>query len=335
MLPNFVGLGPSRSGTTSIHAVLDQHPDVYVPKQKEADFFSTPLYEFGVGYYERLFFSEYAGQSALGEISPSYLHSKEAVDRIYDGLGPGVKLLVFLRNPVDRALSEYRFYLKGLAQTRPFIDYLASDPRPADANNPLVHSLYADSIARYVARFGRESIFPIIFEQDIRSGQPELLRRLCRFLEIPNRPQSIPSHSNPTPKVQATYFDRATTVKTPGLADQSIQLRADTLVVLNDQLPGWNFSLYRPSPQALAAAELLNDHRSFKLTAEMRSELMVRYFETDIKRTEDLLQIDLSHWRQPARAEAVSERPQKDLFRRKKNKLAKKLRKFIGLAFKQ
>lgn len=334
MLPNFLGLGPARCGTTSIYEVLRQHPDVYLPRQKETDFFSTYPSNFPIAYYERLFFDGYAGQSAVGEISPSYLHSKEAVGRIYDGLGAGTKLLVFLRNPVDRMLSEYRFFLRGLAQTHAFEDYLTGEPGSAraDPDGQIGHSLYAEAISRYVERFGRHAIFPIVFEQDIDRGQPELLERFCRFLGIPHRPQEIPAHSNPTPRFQATYFKHAATIPMPGAKSQTKKVPADTLVVLNDVLPNWSYFLHRPSSHALAAAKLLNQHRSFKLTAEMRADLMRRYFEVDVRRTEDLLQIDLSHWRQATQAERIADRPPKDLFKKKKITLAKKLKKLASSA---
>lgn len=318
MLPTFIGLGPSRAGTTTVHKALADHPHAYLPRDKEAHFFSTGHYLRGIAYYEAKFFSGYGGQSAIGEISPSYLHSNLAAARIYEALGPEIKLLVFLRNPVDRLLSEYRFWLKVLGQTQSFENYMEEQAAAAahmrrnsdalyDASKQFCHSLYADAIARYIDQFGRDAIFPIVFECDVQKNQSALMGSLSDFLGIPQVQVQSDLHVNRSAKPKAKYHRYPAILSATKQGGKPTEIPANTLTVINDTYAPWNISLPQPSRHALAAAEVLNEHRNFKLTSDLRLSLIDRHFEADIRDTEGLLGIDLSHWRQESLPEPEPE----------------------------
>ena len=103
-LPNFLVIGAGKSGTTSLAAYLDAHPDVFMAHQKEVRFFDRYWHE-GVDWYAAKFAAA-AGKAAVGEASPSYLQSAEAPARTAQTI-PGAKLIALLRNPVDRAYSAW------------------------------------------------------------------------------------------------------------------------------------------------------------------------------------------------------------------------------------
>ena len=107
-MPNFLICGAGKSATSWLHLCLPQHPDVYVPLEKELHYFTHNL-DKGSSWYQS-FFRYHKGESAIGEISPSYMNYDTATQRIFD-FDPTIRLVFILRNPVERAYSEYCMHL--------------------------------------------------------------------------------------------------------------------------------------------------------------------------------------------------------------------------------
>lgn len=107
MLPNFLGLGCGRCGTTSLHFILKDHPDIFLAPMKECHFWRSlssdeTVARLELARYEINCFGNYDGEKMIGEISPSYLPSIDAADNIAKYLGHEVKFIVNFRNPIDR-----------------------------------------------------------------------------------------------------------------------------------------------------------------------------------------------------------------------------------------
>jgi len=102
MLPNFLIVGPPKSGTTSLQIYLDRHPDLYVTG--EAHFFNSH-YKKGIEWYEE-FFKDYNNEKLIGEKTPAYFFEKEVPKRVKKYL-PDIKLIFIFRDPVKRAYSQY------------------------------------------------------------------------------------------------------------------------------------------------------------------------------------------------------------------------------------
>lgn len=119
-----------RAGTTSLHAMLSGHPDVFMPSvRKEIRFFDLH-FDRGVDWYQAFFSSPEAAHSyaVIGEISPQYISTgEECPDRISQTL-PGVKLILMLRHPVDRAYSHYGFVVQRCNYRGSFEEFLATAP---------------------------------------------------------------------------------------------------------------------------------------------------------------------------------------------------------------
>lgn len=108
-LPDFVIIGAQKSGTTSLYHVLSQHPYVRPAARKELHYFSI-FFHRGLDWYRSCFPSpeQEAGRSTItGESSPYYLFHPHAPRRMAEAL-PQTRLIVLLRNPVDRAYSHYQ-----------------------------------------------------------------------------------------------------------------------------------------------------------------------------------------------------------------------------------
>ena len=103
-LPDFLGVGTQKGGTTYLYELLKRHPQVFLAEPKEQHFFSLH-WQRGADWYRSQFASEQESQ-ICGEITPYYLFHPEAPARI-QSLLPNVKLIVLLRDPVERALSQY------------------------------------------------------------------------------------------------------------------------------------------------------------------------------------------------------------------------------------
>ena len=102
-LPEFLGLGTQKGGTTTLQRLLEQHPQVYLPPRKELHYFSLHYGE-GEAWYRQQF-AEARTDQRCGEITPYYLFHPMAPQRI-KALLPEAKLIVLLRDPVERALSQ-------------------------------------------------------------------------------------------------------------------------------------------------------------------------------------------------------------------------------------
>ena len=103
-LPDFLGLGVQKGGTTSLHCLLEQHPEVFLPPVKEVHYFSLNFAS-GEAWYRSQFASAEPEQRC-GEITPYYLFHPQVPARVREAL-PQAKLIVLLRDPVERALSQY------------------------------------------------------------------------------------------------------------------------------------------------------------------------------------------------------------------------------------
>ena len=103
-LPGFLGLGAQKAGTTTLQMLLASHPQVFLPDCKEVHYFSLH-YARGLKWYQSHYLEAPEG-SLAGDITPYYLFHPEAPLRIH-GLLPEAKLIILLRDPVERSLSQY------------------------------------------------------------------------------------------------------------------------------------------------------------------------------------------------------------------------------------
>ena len=175
-LPDFIGVGAQKAGTSWIHACLYEHPSIYMPSSKEIHFFSN-YYIKGKEWYIS-HFSDCLPHQLAGEYSPTYLYHADAPMRIYDH-NPHVKLIICLRNPVERVVSAYRYAI----QTRAISPSLSLDKLMNQRPSYVEHSLYYQQICRYLQYFSREQLCITLYE-DIALDPYTFMRNIYQFLDI-------------------------------------------------------------------------------------------------------------------------------------------------------
>ncbi len=178
-LPTFLGIGTPKAGSTWIYELLKTHPQVWMSDKRAEIRFFDENYDKGLEWY-RQFFPESGGHHyrQLGEFSPQYLYSEEAIARIAK-LGTVNKLIVCCRNPVERAFSHYKFFRRVFNYKGSFENSFTDYPFFFDRG---CYTKYMDYLLTY---FPKESVLLLTFE-DLFKDIEETKRVLADFLEIDN-----------------------------------------------------------------------------------------------------------------------------------------------------
>ncbi|MFB6181771.1 MAG: sulfotransferase domain-containing protein [Candidatus Magasanikbacteria bacterium] len=177
MKPDFIGIGTQRAGTSWVYACLYEHPELCMPF-KEINFFSRKRnYKKGVDWYESRFDSCDSGQQ-IGEYSTSYLDSEVAAERIYEYY-PNVKLIVSLRNPIERAISNFKHCKKADEIDKDMDFFEAIEERP----KIIERGFYYKHIQRYLEHFDKEDMLFLIYE-DSKENPKEFIKTIYEFLEV-------------------------------------------------------------------------------------------------------------------------------------------------------
>ncbi|MBD3305694.1 hypothetical protein GF339_04885 [candidate division KSB3 bacterium] len=183
-MPDFIGLGAQKAGTSWIYACLYEHPQICIPV-KELHFFSRERnWTRGYAWYEACF-EQCPPERKAGEFSTSYLADSRVPERIQQQY-PAVKLLASLRHPIDRAYSNYVNDIKAgqVKPQTPFQDALKHHPEYLDQGR------YAVQVKQYQQLFAPDQLLWLIYEDCLKQPQ-DFMRRIYRFLEVD--PEFVPS----------------------------------------------------------------------------------------------------------------------------------------------
>jgi hypothetical protein len=177
--PNLVVIGAMKCATTSLHYYLGLHPDIKMAAEKELHFFVAERnWPRGLAWYER----QFAGREAVhGESSTTYArfpHYSGVAARMH-ALLPAAKLIYVVRDPVDRAVSQYVHEYAAGREDRPLAEALTA-PSP---NAYLDLSRYGLQIAQYLPYYPRERVL-VLTAEDLGARRAEVLRRTFAFLGV-------------------------------------------------------------------------------------------------------------------------------------------------------
>jgi hypothetical protein len=198
-LPDWLIIGAMKSGTTSLATYLRDHPGCFVAPEKEVHFFD---YEYrwasGPDWYRQRF-SGATSAVLAGEATPSYMHRPEVPARIASVV-PGAKLVAILRNPVDRAYSQYWHHRREGREERAFVDAV-EDPGDFDY---LGRGRYLEQLERVCEHFPREQLLVTLFD-DLEARPRDTFVEVCRFLGLDETviPSSVGEARNSHRKVLA------------------------------------------------------------------------------------------------------------------------------------
>ena len=173
-LPNFLYIGPDKAGSSWLHERLSLHPDIFLSPAKDLYYFDR-YFERGPQWYAQ-FFRHAAGEAIVGEVCQDYLFHPEAAARIASQL-VDPRLMVTLRDPVERAFSSYLYARKHGIGPVTFRDALRSEPAL------LEHGRYATALERYLQVFKRERLLVTVFD-DLQQNPQRLVDQVTDHLAI-------------------------------------------------------------------------------------------------------------------------------------------------------
>ncbi|MDY7109710.1 MAG: sulfotransferase [Planctomycetota bacterium] len=216
-LPDFLIVGAARCGTTWLYECLRRHPQVYLPPEKRPEphfFLKNAEYERGLRYYSDRYFVGVGRDRIAGEASTSYLYHPSVAPRIAEHL-PGVRLIAILRNPVDRAFSNYIVSSRNGFEPLGFSEAIRVEPeRLAHPQSTFEREIcpfayidrgrYSAQLARYLELFPGDRLHVALFD-DLVAAPGETLRAAQAFLDVdPNVvPEELP------PRLNAAAYDGA------------------------------------------------------------------------------------------------------------------------------
>jgi len=302
-LPNFLIIGAPKSGTTTLHYALSQHPQVYMCPVKEAGFFWAYGQDFhlqGPGAdklrnrlvrdpraYEKLFASA-ADQPAIGESSVRYLSSPAAPRLIHEWI-PQARLIAILRQPAERAYSAFTHNRRdGLEPCSDFAAAIEQDRAGLRDDwhfcRYLDRGFYTAPLRRYLELFDPAQLHITLLE-DLAGDPAAYFRSLFAFLEV---------HPAFTPSL-AGAKNRSGVIRSPALRflwTHSNRLRSALRPLLNPRL------------RHAAFEWVIRDMVTTPIPPESYAEL-TEYYRQDILDLQDLLGRDLSRWLERAPADAA------------------------------
>ena len=182
MLPTFLVIGAMKAGTTSLHAYLQAHPDVFMAEPKELEFFvEGKNWERGVDWYESCFASS-GGATARGEASTTYTKHPffpgvpERIKRVL----PEARMVYVVRHPIRRMVSQYLHHVAEYGERGPASEVLLT--------NPMLFALsdYATQIERYLEFFPREQLL-IVTSEELDDRRAATLRTIYGFIGVDDR----------------------------------------------------------------------------------------------------------------------------------------------------
>ncbi len=208
---HFFIIGAQRSGTTYLYHLLDKHPNISMakPMRPEPKFFIHPPKETDIqNYLNTYHLIQETPIQAFGEKSTSYYEKPEVADNIYRYF-PDAKIIMMLRNPIERAISNYFFTLQHGLETRTlkevFIQKLPSPTKPQHISvspfDYLERGNYSQYLPAYIHKFGINNIKILLFENFTNNTQ-HLLSDVFNFLEINQYEVEIDGSKNESQKIQ-------------------------------------------------------------------------------------------------------------------------------------
>ena len=298
---NFIGIGAQKAGTTSLHSVFLNHPEIYVPVvEKEPHYFDDDAkYSNGFGDYIQEYFAELTVERAVGEITPSLLAVPEARDRIAVTLGRDVKILVMLRHPVRRALSQYKMNLSWLREVESF-EQAVSIEKVRDGSrmrfNYFGRGKYLDQLRHYLEVFERAQFHFILFEELVEDHQ-RVLSRCFEFLGVSDLTVKEFPHTNSQKNTQLVRFDLPTALKVNQIGrEQEVMMPAGSWLI-NSDFKGRIRLVKSPKPLINDRLERIRGLLQQELPDRSRiQELYATHFERQEAELSDLTGLDLTKW---------------------------------------
>lgn len=291
--PTFLIIGVQKSGTTSIYNYLKQHPQVYMSPVKETGFFERDWEQApadvqrrkknGIvtwNQYQKLFAQATNEHVALGEASPNYMfHYRSSAEQIKRRL-PDAKLIAILRNPVQRACSDYLMNVRdAIGKQTPLAEQVRSR---GDSSYVLLKGKYHKQLRHFIDVFGRTQMNVFLHDDLCRDSQG-FMRTMYESIGV-------------SPDFVANTAKKAQTAKIP--KNQTF----NRLLKTQNPIRTVATSIMQAVPSSLRHKlrdRLIALNSQEKNQAKFTEEdiiLLRQYYREDVLKLQDLLQRDLSVW---------------------------------------
>lgn len=290
-LPNFVIIGAAKAGTTALYWYLAEHPEIFMSPMKETNYLAygvdasgallygdPELHKFRIrtlDEYEALF-EEAGNAAAVGEASPIYLECPQTAERIKTVLHEA-RVICGLRDPVDRAYSDYQMYLRNRGMSLDPARDLVPDAAWAQPGSHWMRiGRYHEMLSRFYDRIPGEQIHVYLFDE-MKEDTLTVVQGIYRFLGV-----------------DSSYVPDLDTPHNVGGMPERLGVER---LLTSKRLRSLAEPLVPKSVADLARrVRTANLERPPSLPEEMRRR-MLDYFEDDIIQAQSLLGLDLSEWR--------------------------------------
>jgi Sulfotransferase family len=294
-------VGAAKSGTTALWSWLRSHPDVFFPDFKEPHYFCfqngrrvggsemDPHYKDNItttlDAYQSLYQNCKNGQ-IVGDASPGYLYHQHAAD-IIKSYDPDAKIICVLRNPVDRAFSQFLHHVRdGLEQTSNFNEALNFEE--TRISNGWWWGFHYARAGKYYGQWTKycESFKPhqrlLIFFDDLEKNPEKVYPQICQFLEIsPQNDMNFDLRVNDTSQIKL--------VPKYGRLYRTLEHGSCFSHMIHQLFP------LRTTKWVRRCLNSLNQVKKPTLTPEVRQRLNT-YYNEDTRKLSELVGTNLSHW---------------------------------------
>jgi len=206
VLPNFIIVGAVRCGTTSLYYDICEHSSVLPAAYDEIGFFDSN-YDLGINWYKSMFPTKFTrkkiesktGLCITGEDTPFYFWDKKSIDRIKKEI-PKIKLIILLRNPIDRAYSNYQLGVRSGSESLSFEDAIKKEIELLEKNDDIENDdiekflrprsyiakgLYYNQIKNWFKIFSKDQII-VLTTENLARNPHKTLEKVFNFLGLPN-----------------------------------------------------------------------------------------------------------------------------------------------------
>ncbi|WP_462174963.1 sulfotransferase family protein [Pseudoalteromonas gelatinilytica] len=292
--PDFFVIGAAKSGTTAIYDYLKQHPEIYLPKVKETNYFhffdrniiyNGPSDMDEIGRFsiknKAEYLSLYNGKEnyKCGDISPVYLFDKLVPKRIYNA-NPNAKIIAILREPASRAISQYNHAKRQLRENLDFEDALAVEEDRLASGYEFFWAYksagyYFKQLKEYYDVFGKDKILVINYD-DFKRDSEGALEKIFGFLGVKEFKVKKSDNHNAAGKPKSLLLHGITRIKFVS-------------VLYHDYMP------YKVKELVRSFYYKLNMSKADEISVETKEELKSLYRD-DIEKLEDLTGISFKNW---------------------------------------
>lgn len=270
MKANVFCVGAGKCGTTWLYGMLRAHPECCVSNVKETMFFEH-YYGRGFEWYEK-HFRPSDGNSAIAEVSNTYIFAPEVAARLYE-YNPNAKVVVTVRDPIERALSHYLFFVRSGINVPCFEEAIRHH------EHFIWRGLFFKHVQAYLRYFAPEQIKVMVFE-DLHRDSDAYGTELLRFLDLdPAVPQfDADQYRLPASKPRSKFLAR------------SLKQGADVARELG--MEAWVHRIKHSVVPKVAYRPLAQQEKP-TIAPDVRSQL-IDYFQADTRALSEFMGRDLS-----------------------------------------